>query len=145
MKTKVSSALAILLGVCAAWSRAFVARGSESYVFVKMWPSPWAQFDRSGTVAVDTSGNVYAADTDNHRIQKFRPSFPVHQVGYGPAGLTVVWSSVPGKRCQILHSPDLAAWSVLPTIIESVGEFTQWTDDAVTEIRQRFYKIELLP
>ena len=35
--------------------------------------SPAGQFKYPYSVAVDGSGNVYVADTENHRIQKFGP------------------------------------------------------------------------
>lgn len=46
---------------------------AESYTFVTMWPElpqPW-YFYKPYSVAVDSSGYVYVADTANHRIQKF--------------------------------------------------------------------------
>ncbi|MBF0538477.1 MAG: hypothetical protein HQL03_09530 [Nitrospirae bacterium] len=41
----------------------------------QMWPKlkqPW-YFSKPYGVAADGSGNVYVADTDNHRIEKFTP------------------------------------------------------------------------
>jgi len=51
----------------------FISFSQEIYEYERMWPvleQPW-YFDWPISVAVDTSGNVYVADTDNHRIQKF--------------------------------------------------------------------------
>jgi len=48
--------------------------GSESYVFVTKWGTKGGgngQFRYPRGIAVDSSGNVYVADTGNHRIQKF--------------------------------------------------------------------------
>ena len=52
----------------------FIAFSEETYEYEKMWPAllgqPW-YFNHPSGIAVDSSGNVYLADTDNHRIQKF--------------------------------------------------------------------------
>ncbi len=118
-------------------------------VFLKKWGTAGSgdgAFDSPLGVAVDTSGNVYVVEMGNNRIQKFRPIlFRVERARYAPAGLTVVWVSVPGERYQIWQSGDLSAWSSLPTIIESEGEFTSWTDDTASEVPKRFYRVELLP
>ena len=148
MKGKTLSRLAVLFGLCAFWPFAFVAHGSESYVLVKKWGTQGSgdgEFNLPVGIAVESSGNVYVADQGNHRIQKFRPSFPVHRLGYGTAGLTVVWTSWPGESYKIWQSPDLAAWLAVPTTVESQGDSTSWTDDAASPLRQRFYRIELLP
>src|SRR3989304_4293966 len=45
------------------------------------------QFDRAGALAMDRAGNVYVADTENHRVQKFGPSgTPLRQ-----------WGALPGE------------------------------------------------
>jgi tripartite motif-containing protein 71 len=51
------------------------AQESEEYSFVGMWPdTPQPRyFDKPSGLAVDSSGNVYVADRENHRIQKFTP------------------------------------------------------------------------
>ncbi len=74
MKGKVSSRLGVLIAVCAVWFSAFVAQGSESYVFVAKWGTQGSgdgEFSLPTDVAVDSSGNAYVADFNNHRIQKF--------------------------------------------------------------------------
>jgi hypothetical protein len=37
-------------------------------------PAAGAQFKQPGSVAVDSSGNIYVADTYNHRIRKIIPA-----------------------------------------------------------------------
>jgi DNA-binding beta-propeller fold protein YncE len=49
----------------------------EAYKFERMWGSQGVgngQFNSPTGVAVDSLGNVYAADYGNHRIQKFNPN-----------------------------------------------------------------------
>jgi DNA-binding beta-propeller fold protein YncE len=46
---------------------------AESYQFHLKWGTPSNQFNYPYGVAVDSSGNVYVADTGNHLIQKFTP------------------------------------------------------------------------
>ena len=62
--------LSILLFVM---SFPFVAFSEEIYEYERMWPvseQPWYFNDPRG-IAIDSSGYVYVADKDNHRIQKF--------------------------------------------------------------------------
>ena len=47
---------------------------AQSYVFILKWGSSGSgdgQFNYTYGIAVDGSGNVYVADTSNHRVQKF--------------------------------------------------------------------------
>ena len=51
----------------------FIAFSEEIYEYERMWPlleQPW-YFIQPYSVAVDSSDNVYVADSDNNRIQKF--------------------------------------------------------------------------
>ena len=51
-----------------------LSSAKESYHFVKKWGSEGSgegQFDVPEGIAADSSGKVYVADTNNHRIQKF--------------------------------------------------------------------------
>ena len=50
-----------------------IASSEEIYEYERMWPvleQPW-YFNAPLAIAIDGSGNVYVADTWNHRIQKF--------------------------------------------------------------------------
>ncbi|MEN6342840.1 MAG: 6-bladed beta-propeller, partial [Methanospirillum sp.] len=48
-----------------------VVSAEEGYSFEKMWRVENPQFDNAHGIATDSAGNVYVADTDNNRIQKF--------------------------------------------------------------------------
>jgi len=54
----------------------FVAFPEEIYEYERMWPvleQPW-YFNNPCGIAIDSSGHVYVADSQNHRIQKFTSS-----------------------------------------------------------------------
>ena len=51
----------------------FTGLAGEKYVFERMWPSleqPW-YFTRPNGLARDENGNIFIADSVNHRVQKF--------------------------------------------------------------------------
>jgi hypothetical protein len=100
-------------------------------------------------VAVDDSGNVYVADTYNHRIQKFRLSFGVRGIRTAGTLPSVEWDSESGKSYTVWLSADLVDWvSVAGTIAGSEAGINSWTDDGShplgppSSARCRFYRIE---
>ena len=51
-----------------------LSSSDQTYHFVKKWGSSGigdGQFERPRGIAIDSSGNVYVADSNNNRIQKF--------------------------------------------------------------------------
>ena len=74
METKRASRFGALFCAYALASSLSGADGAETYCFVLKWGtqgSADAQFSSPLGIAVDSSGNVFVADTNNHRIQKF--------------------------------------------------------------------------
>ena len=49
---------------------------------------PAASFDAPWGIALDGAGNVYVADTGNHRLQVFGPVTPAPVAGNGTAGFS---------------------------------------------------------
>jgi ABC-type branched-subunit amino acid transport system substrate-binding protein len=72
-------------------------------------PGSTAQFNYPNGVAVDTSGNVYVADTFNHRIRIIRPDRAVNTLaGDGEAG----YRDGPGAQAQFNAPTDVAVDTV---------------------------------
>ncbi len=58
----------------------------ESYTFLLTWGSRGfgrGKFDRPNGMAVDSSGSVFGADTNNNRTQKFVAEFAIKRI-WGP-------------------------------------------------------------
>ena len=73
--TKILFALAAILPILliAFSSLQNLTFADEIYRFKRMWPTlqqPW-YFSLPSDVAVDSDGNIYIADTDKNRVQKF--------------------------------------------------------------------------
>ena len=61
-----------------------LAAADETYQFERLWPTllqPW-YFSSPEGVALDHAGNIYVADTENNRIQKFTADgFLIYNLG----------------------------------------------------------------
>ncbi|MBD3182465.1 hypothetical protein GF312_09250, partial [Candidatus Poribacteria bacterium] len=89
----------LLLAVAVFLLCSTVVKAEGEYVFVRQWPEEIMGLREPAGVAVDNSGNVYVADRDNHRIQKFdsEGTFKIQWGNYGwdpgqfrgPAGICV--------------------------------------------------------
>ncbi len=64
--------MALAVGICPENS----ASGAESYSFVAAWPKEGSEvtLDSPRGIAVDSSGNIFVSDNENHRILKFDSS-----------------------------------------------------------------------
>ena len=93
------------------------------------------QFDYPGGIAVDGSGNVYVADTDNHRVQKFTSD----------GTFLTQWGSAGQRTGAVLQSPGASRWTGAATSTwrirwnDRVQKFTVGRDlsDPVGELGQR--------
>lgn len=70
----------------------------------------------------------------------------IEQVTVGPAGTTIAWQSVPGRRYQVSSRSQLGpeAWQPLGSPVNAVGTQTQLVDPSETA-NLRFYRVEVLP
>jgi len=106
MKGKVFLMLGVLFGVCAVSSCAFVAQGTESYVFVTKWGERGTapgQFPEPPTlVTVGSDGNVYVgAGSSIHKftpggtfLDAFSPGIPLRGLAADGQGSIYVQGSV---------------------------------------------------
>ncbi|MBF0338104.1 MAG: hypothetical protein HQL05_09755 [Nitrospirae bacterium] len=88
-----------------------VDASADDYVFVTKWGSQGTgdgQFNRPRGVVTDSAGNVYVADLNNNRIQKFAPSssggpykLTINKSGTGSGTVT---SSPSGINCGMTCS-----------------------------------------
>jgi hypothetical protein len=111
-----------------------------------------ARFFLPTGIVVDSAGNIYVADTLNHTIREgvavaVALSPPVFQnVTLNNGLITLTWSAIPDRRYQLQYSSDLT-----PTAWQNLGNTTTATNgtisagDAPEPVRQRFYRIVLLP
>jgi hypothetical protein len=73
------------------WGNFRIQKFSSTGTFITKWGSEGTgngQFKSTGGIAVDPFGNVFVADSDNHRIQKFKLANPC------PSGTTQIVSGV---------------------------------------------------
>jgi DNA-binding beta-propeller fold protein YncE len=69
-------AISMFLNLCFLPLFSFNGMAAEEYRFERMWPvleQPW-YFSFPSDIAIDSNGNVYVADSENDRIQKFSSS-----------------------------------------------------------------------
>jgi DNA-binding beta-propeller fold protein YncE len=140
------------------FGNARVQKFSSEGVLIAKWGREGrgdGEFSGPGGVAVDGSGNVYVADSQNNRIQKFRRCFgtkAVRSVGTLP---TIEWDTEPGKSYTVWVAGPTSTgfdWMSVPgTVAGSDTGISSWTDDGQHALGSpaaavlRFYRIELLP
>ena len=101
-----------------------------------------ARFGYPYGLAIDSSGNIYVADSWNNAIRLGVPLPPVLQV-VAPAGKAFVfaWSAGPGEGFQVQYNTDLSSnWSDLGGPIDATNS-TMLFSDQVGVNHQRFYRV----
>jgi PKD repeat protein len=103
----------------------------------------------AGGVAVDKDGNLYVADTENHRIQKFAPGVPgwrqVNINGFGDRWATWVSSLLPfqgslyaaGYPARVWRMTAAGVWS--QTNVDGFGDNNNREIDALAEFGGQLY------
>ena len=111
-----------------------------------------ARFYGATGVAIDSSGNVFVADTYNNTIRRGIPSGvvplpPVLQtVSTSNGMLRFTWSAVVGTVFQVQYKTNLgqADWTNLGSTITATGS-TATASDPVGPDRHRFYRVAVPP
>ena len=65
----------------------------------------------------------------------------------GADSVTITWDAVSGKRYRLQYEDDLTnpQWFDLPGDVTATGSAAFKLDDSITGLRQRFYRVILLP
>jgi len=71
--------------------------------------------------------------------------FRILAVAVEAQGLSIRWSSVPGRRYAVHRTTDLIHWTPVAPDLPSEGDLTVWTDQDLQPTAAVFYRVETLP
>ena len=73
--------------------------------------------------------------------------FRITEISRSTGSVTITWDSVEGRVYRVQFIADLSgtAWTDLGSEITATGTFSSETDDTLSGINQRFYRVILVP
>ncbi len=84
----------------------------------------------------------YRAGTDANDCDSYLDFLDIVPTEWGPQ---LRWRSVLGKRYRISCSNDLQTWYLLGTLVSAEGENTHLVDAEASSLKERFYRVNVIP
>jgi hypothetical protein len=97
-----------------------------------------ARFAGASGVAVDNSGNVYVADSNNNTIRKGHPALRIPNSGFQAGQFGFSLTGRAGQSSVVEISTDLLSW--LPLWTNTFAGALQFSDSQIGVSSNRFYR-----